>query len=209
MTFIRTTLLVAAALALPLDLPGYAAQPAAAIAPAAKTTPKPDYKADNPRVRFETTKGVIVVEVFVKEAPLSSANFLKLVEEEFYSGLVFHRVVANFVVQVGGYDATLTYRTPPATVPNESSNGLLNLRGTLAMARQTDPDSADAQFFINMRDNPHLDPVGDRPGYSVFGRVVAGLEAAERIELSDTNIQAGMAGVPEHPIEVISATILP
>ncbi len=191
---------------------GFLAQaaPAAGAATATpKGAPKPDYKAENPRVRLETTKGAIIVEVFTRQAPLSAANFLKLVDEEFYNGLIFHRVVANFVIQVGGYVAKLSYRTPPGTVPNESSNGLLNLRGTLAMARQEDPDSADAQFFINMRDNPHLDPVGDRAGYSVFGRVVAGMEAAERIELSDTNIQAGMAGVPEHPIEVISASRMP
>ena len=162
-----------------------------------------------PKVKIETTKGTIVIEVFTAEAPLSAANFLKLVDEGFYDGLIFHRVVANFVVQTGGYNAKLTYRTPPGTVKNESGNGLKNARGTVAMARQTDPDSADAQFFINMRDNPHLDPVGDRAGYSVFGKVIAGMDAAERIELADTNIQAGMAGVPEHPIEIIAVTRLP
>ncbi len=162
-----------------------------------------------PKVKIETTKGTIVMEVFTAEAPLSATNFLKLVDEGFYDGLIFHRVVANFVVQTGGYNATLTYRTPPGTIENESGNGIKNTRGTVAMARQTDPDSADAQFFINMRDNPHLDPVGDRAGYSVFGKVIAGMDAAERIELSDTNIQAGMAGVPEHPIEIIAVTRLP
>lgn len=162
-----------------------------------------------PKVKIETTKGTIIVEVFTDKAPLSATNFLKLVDEGFYNGLIFHRVVANFVVQTGGYNAELNYKTPPATVPNESSNGLENTRGTIAMARQTDPDSADAQFFINMRDNPHLNPVGDRPGYSVFGQVLAGMDAAERIELSDTNIQAGMAGVPEHPIEIIAVSRLP
>jgi len=161
---------------------------------------------NNPRVQIETTKGLIVVELFPDKAPLSVANFLKLVDDEFYTGLVFHRVVANFVVQAGGYDAKLTYRPPPATVANESANGLRNQRGTLAMARQQHPDSADAQFFINMRDNPHLDPVSGRAGYSVFGKVIAGMEAAERIELSDTSIQAGMAGVPENPIEIISVS---
>lgn len=162
-----------------------------------------------PKVKIETTKGTIVIEVFTTEAPLSAANFLKLVDEGFYDGLIFHRVVANFVVQTGGYNAALTYRPPPATVANESGNGIKNTRGTVAMARQTDPDSADAQFFINMRDNEHLDPEGDRAGYSVFGKVIAGMDAAERIEVSDTNIQAGMAGVPEHPIEIIAVTRLP
>jgi len=164
---------------------------------------------ERPKVKIETTKGTIVIEVFTAEAPLSARNFLKLVDEGFYDGLIFHRVVANFVVQTGGYNAQLTYRPPPGTVANESGNGIKNTRGTVAMARQTDPDSADAQFFINMRDNEHLDPVGDRAGYSVFGKVIAGMDAAERIELSDTNIQAGMAGVPEHPIEIIAVSRLP
>ena len=161
-----------------------------------------------PRVRIETSLGTIEVTLFPDKAPLSVANFLQLVDAGFYNGTVFHRVVANFVIQAGGYDDKLTYRPPPGTVANESSNGLKNLRGTLAMARRADPDSADAQFFINMRDNGHLDPIGGRAGYSVFGKVVAGMDVAERIELSDTNIQAGMAGVPEQPIEIIRATRL-
>lgn len=193
--------------ALPITSVNAANAPAAATKSAAPTPAKAS--SARPKVRFETTKGSFVVEVYPAEAPLSAANFLKLVDKGFYDGLIFHRVVANFVVQTGGYDAKLTYRTPPGTIANESSNGLKNSRGTLAMARQTHPDSADAQFFINMRDNPHLDPVGDRAGYSVFGRVIAGMDVAERIELSDTNIQAGMAGVPEHPIEIIAATRLP
>ena len=163
----------------------------------------------NTRVRIETSHGVIDVEVFNQAAPLSAANFMRLVDDGFFNGTIFHRVVANFVIQAGGYDAKLLYRTPPGTVANESNNGLLNSRGTLAMARRGDPDSADSQFFINMRDNAHLDPVGERPGYTVFGKVIAGMATAERIELSDTNIQNGMAGVPEEPIEIISATRLP
>ena len=186
-----------------------AAPEAKGVKEATKTASAETSSSDYPKVRIETTKGSIVVEVYPDKAPLSAANFLKLVEEGFYDGLVFHRVVANFVVQTGGYDAKLSYRAPPETVANESSNGLKNTRGTLAMARQSDPDSADAQFFINMSDSPHLDPVGDRAGYSVFGKVIAGMKVAERIELSDTSIQAGMAGVPVHPIEIISATRLP
>ena len=171
-----------------------------------KTAPLP---AGPFKVRIDTTQGVIDVELFPKQAPLSVTNFLQLVDSEFFNGTVFHRVVANFMIQTGGYDAKLTYRTPPGTVPNESSNGLKNLRGTLAMARREHPDSADAQFFINMRDNRHLDPQAGRAGYSVFGRVIAGMDVAERIELSDTGIQAGMAAVPDHPIEIISTTRLP
>lgn len=174
------------------------------IKPKAAKPPTGPYK-----VRIETTLGIIDVQLFPTQAPLSVANFLQLVDDEFFNGTVFHRVIANFMIQTGGYDAKLTYRTPPRTVPNESSNGLKNLRGTLAMARRENPDSADSQFFINMRTNPHLDPVGGRAGYSVFGRVIAGMDVAERIELSDTSIQAGMAAVPEKPIEIISVTRLP
>lgn len=174
------------------------------IAPKAPAIPEGPYK-----VRIETTKGSIFIELFPNEAPLSVGNFLQLVDSEFFNGTVFHRVIANFMIQAGGYDAKLTYKTPPRTVANESVNGLKNLRGTLAMARREHPDSADSQFFINMRDNPHLDPVGDRAGYSVFGKVIAGMETAERIELVDTGIQAGQAAVPEEPIEIISVTRLP
>ncbi len=161
------------------------------------------------KVRIETTKGSIVVELFPEEAPKSVSNFLQLVDSEFFNGTVFHRVIANFMIQAGGYDAKLTYKNPPRTVPNESANGLKNLRGTLAMARREDPDSADAQFFINMRDNAHLDPVAGRAGYTVFGKVIAGMATAERIELVDTKLQAGLHAAPEQPIEIISVTRLP
>jgi peptidyl-prolyl cis-trans isomerase A (cyclophilin A) len=158
--------------------------------------------ADEPRVRMTTSLGDIVVELFPDAAPRSVENFLERVDEGFYEGLIFHRVIAGFVVQTGGYDADLNYREPPGNVPNESANGLRNSRGTLAMARLTDPDSADTQFYINIKDNTHLDAASGRPGYTVFGRVVDGMDVVTEIELSDTGRRGGMAGVPDTPIVI-------
>lgn len=160
-----------------------------------------------PRVRFDTDAGLIEIELSPAKAPQTVANFLDLVDSGFYDGLIFHRVVANFVVQTGGYDRNMQSREPPRTVPNEAANGLRNRRGTVAMARLDDPDSADSQFFINVNDNPHLDRSADSPGYTVFGRVVAGLETAVvSIELVDTHLVNGMAGVPVTPIVIHKAT---
>jgi peptidyl-prolyl cis-trans isomerase A (cyclophilin A) len=131
------------------------------------------------------------------------------VDDEFYNGLIFHRVIANFMIQAGGYDAEMTYRNEPGTIVNESANGLLNRKGYLAMARLADPDSAGAQFFINVRRNPHLDGKRGAPGYAVFGKVVAGWDVVEEIELSDTGIKAGMPAVPDTPILINQAIRLP
>jgi peptidyl-prolyl cis-trans isomerase A (cyclophilin A) len=159
----------------------------------------------NPRVRLETTLGPIDIELLPAKAPRTVENFLALVDQGFYDGLVFHRVEAGFVIQAGGYDEQLRYRTPPGTVVNESLNGLPNRRFSVAMARLNDPDSADTQFFINVADNTHLNPVGTRPGYTVFGQVVAGTEAVTAIELVDTHVEAGMAGVPEQDVIITRA----
>ncbi len=156
--------------------------------------------AENPRVNIATDYGSIEVELLEKLAPRTVANFLQLVDDKFYDGLVFHRVIANFMIQGGGYTPDLTYKPGPGTVPNESMNGVKNTRGTLAMARLADPDSADTQFFINVKDNPHLDPAGDRAGYTVFGRVIGGMEVVEKIELVNTHLSRGMAAVPEEPV---------
>jgi cyclophilin family peptidyl-prolyl cis-trans isomerase len=162
--------------------------------------------ADAPtRVRLTTSAGVIELEVDAARAPQSTANFLDLVDSGFYEGLIFHRVAANFVIQAGGYDSGLNYREPPRNVPNEAANGLKNLKGTVAMARLDDPDSANAQFFINVRDNPHLDRAPGKPGYTVFGKVVSGMEVVVDIELVETHIAGGMAGVPVKPIVIQKA----
>ncbi len=162
---------------------------------------------DNPRVNLVTSEGLIEIELLPKFAPKHVANFLALVEEDFYVGLVFHRVIPNFMVQAGGYDAELTYRPRDGQVDNESFNGLRNKRYTVAMARLSDPNSADTQFFINVRDNPHLDAQPGEPGYTVFGRVVSGMDVIETIELTDTHLRMGMAAVPEKAIVILATEL--
>ena len=163
---------------------------------------------DNPRVSLVTNKGAIEIELLPKFAPKHVANFLSLVEEEFYVGLVFHRVIPNFMIQAGGYDGDLNYKASERRVENESFNGLKNKRLTLAMARLSDPDSADTQFFINVRDNPHLDAQPGQPGYTVFGKVVDGLDVIETIELTDTHLRMGMVAVPEETIIIVATKLL-
>lgn len=157
------------------------------------------------RVRLTTSAGVIEIELDAARAPQTVANFLDLVDGGFYDGLIFHRVIANFVIQTGGYDSRMNYREAPRTVPNESANGLRNGKGTVAMARLDDPDSAGAQFYINVRDNPTLDAAPGKPGYTVFGRVVSGMDAVTAIELVETHLVNGMAGVPVQPVVVQKA----
>ena len=155
-----------------------------------------------PSVLLETSAGEIRIRLLPDKAPRTVDNFLQLADDGFYDSLIFHRVIANFVIQAGGYDAELNHRKPPRTVANESFNGLRNRRGTVAMARLSDPNSADAQFFINVNDNAHLDAKAGQPGYTVFGEVTAGMDAVTAIELSDTQVRNGMAGVPEAPIVI-------
>ncbi len=163
--------------------------------------------ATNPTVVIETTKGNIELELLPKFAPKHVANFLNLVEAEFYTGLIFHRVIPNFMIQAGGYDVGINYKeTGGIGVPNESFNGLRNKRGSVAAARLDDPDSASTQFFINVRDNFYLDAKPGQPGYTVFARVIDGFDTVERIELTDTHLRKGMAGVPEQPITILSVT---
>ena len=163
--------------------------------------------ATNQTVVIETTEGNIELELLPKFAPKHVANFLNLVEAEFYTGLIFHRVIPNFMIQAGGYDVGVNYKeTGGISVPNESFNGLRNKRGSVAAARLEDPDSASTQFFINVRDNFYLDAKPGQPGYTVFARVIDGFYTVERIELTDTHLRKGMAGVPEQPITILSVT---
>ena len=134
------------------------------------------------QVRVTTNLGAFVIEVFDDRAPLTSANFLRYVREGFYSNTLFHRVVANFVIQGGGHDATTQQLKPTHdAVFNESGNGLQNKRGMVGLARGGPPHSGNAQFYVNLVDNPDLDPVPTRWGYSVFGRVVQGMDVIDRI----------------------------
>lgn len=156
----------------------------------------------DPRVRLVTTLGHIDVELFELQSPETVENFLRLVDAGFYEGLIFHRVIPGFMIQAGGYDAAMNHREPPATVENESSNGLQNQRGTMAMARLSDPDSAGSQFYINVADNSHLDARPGQPGYTVFGRVIEGMDVIAEIEEAETTRKAGMDDVPKTPIVI-------
>ena len=159
-------------------------------------------RADNPQVVIETNHGNIQIELLAQLAPRTVKNFLRLVDENFYDDLIFHRVIANFMIQAGGYTQDMKYREDAVTIPNESFNGVRNTRGTVAMARLTDPDSAGTQFFINVRDNPNLDAQVGKPGYSVFGRVAGGMDVVTTIELSDTHLFQGHSAVPMQPVVI-------
>jgi peptidyl-prolyl cis-trans isomerase A (cyclophilin A) len=152
-----------------------------------------------PRVRFETTAGNFLVELDAVRAPLTAENFLRYVRDGGYDGTVFHRVIANFVIQGGGYDDRLAARTPQAPIPNESGNGLSNRRGTLGLAREDSPHSGSSQFYINLADNAGLDPLPSRWGYAVFGRVVEGMDVVDRIGYLRTETVASFG--PDVPVE--------
>ena len=160
--------------------------------------------AENPQVALVTNVGEIQIELLPKFSPKHVSNFLALIDENFYVGLVFHRVIPNFMIQAGGYTENLTYRPTNRSVANESLNGLKNRKYTVAMARLDHPDSGDTQFFINVGNNTHLDATPDGPGYSVFGRVISGRDVIETIELADTGISNGMVAVPETPIVILA-----
>ena len=160
--------------------------------------------ASQPHVVIETSRGTMVAKLDEQRAPKTVANFLELVDAGFYDRLIFHRVIAGFVIQTGGYDVEMHRRESSAEIPNESFNGLKNLTGALSMARLADPDSASSQFFINLNANTHLDALPGKPGYTVFGHLVTGTDVAEAIEFAETGIRQGMAGVPLKPIVIHS-----
>ena len=150
-----------------------------------------------PRVRFETSLGDFVVEVDTVRAPLTAENFLRYVRDGAYDGTVFHRVIAHFVIQGGGYDERLAERPGRAAIPNESGNGLSNRRGSLGLAREDSPHSGSSQFYVNLVDNAALDPRPNRWGYAVFGQVVEGMEVVDRIGYLPTETVASFgADVP-------------
>lgn len=160
----------------------------------------------NPRVEFKTTKGAIVIELFADKAPKSTANFLQYVKDGHYKGTIFHRVIDGFVIQGGGFDAQMRQKPTREPIVNEGANGLKNDAGTLAMARTSDPNSATAQFYINLVNNDMLNAGPGRPGYAVFGRVVSGMEVVSAIAKSATADFGPFQNVPREPIVVESAT---
>jgi cyclophilin family peptidyl-prolyl cis-trans isomerase len=157
--------------------------------------------ADNPRVRFVTSMGDFVVELYPDKAPRTVANFMQYVRGAFYDDTIFHRVVRGFVIQGGGYTADGQAKPTGEPVINESDNGLSNLAGTIAMARAEDPDSATSQFFINTADNVRLDAHDGQPGYTVFGKVVEGMDVIQKIDAVEVGPDMYLG--PHRPLEDI------
>ena len=168
--------------------------------------------AQNPRVLIQTTDGDITIELFANKSPVTVENFLRYVDEGHYDGTVFHRVIPNFMIQGGGFTAALEEKATHEPIVNESRNKLHNTRGTLAMARTSDPDSATAQFFINQRSNLRLDWSPGNDGYTVFGEVLEGMQVVDIIALSDTGPAQAMTtrgpsvfqDVPVKPVVITS-----
>jgi peptidyl-prolyl cis-trans isomerase A (cyclophilin A) len=159
-----------------------------------------------PRVELMTSKGKIVIELDPAKAPITVKNFLTYVNEGFYTNTVFHRVIPGFMVQGGGMTADMNQKPNHAPIAIESSNGLKNMRGTLAMARTNNPNSATSQFFINTVDNDFLNYKGaGNPGYAVFGKVVEGMDVVDAIEKVKTRNVGGYGDVPVEPITILSA----
>ena len=204
--------LVLAGLALPGFALAQATAPATPVAvpPAATAAPA----TAGPRVALHTNLGDLVLELDPVKAPKSVENFLQYVKDGHYNGTIFHRVIDNFMAQGGGFTADLQQKPTRAPIQNEANNGLSNLRGTVAMARTSDPNSAAAQFFINVVDNPRLDFVSEQNGftwgYAVFGKVVEGLDVVDKIRAVETGPQVPFArDVPKTAIVIESAEILP
>lgn len=165
--------------------------------------------AANPMVEMKTNQGEIVVELYADKAPKSAENFVQYVKDGFYDGTVFHRVIDGFMIQGGGFDAQMNQKATRAPIQNEAKNGLRNEPGTLAMARTSDPHSATAQFFINLKPNTFLDyPSRDGWGYAVFGKVVRGMDVVEKIGKLATGNLGMHQNVPLEPVVVESARLL-
>ena len=160
----------------------------------------------NPAVELDTTLGTIKVELFESKAPITVKNFLEYVKSGFYNGTIVHRV--DFVIGLGGYTEALTGKPTRPGIKNESKNGLKNLRGTLAMARYDDPNSATSQFFINLKNNSHLDPSGGGFGYAVFGRVIEGMDVVDKIAKAKTGNKGPFSNIPLQTIVVKSAKVV-
>ena len=159
--------------------------------------------AANPQITIKTNHGNILIEVYPDKAPKTVANFLSYAKDGFYNKTIFHRVIDNFMIQGGGFTASMVEKLTKAPIINEADNGLLNETGTLAMARTNDPNSATSQFFINLRDNHFLDyqlPQPDAMGYCVFGRVLTGMDVVREIAVTPTTYINGYQNVPKAPI---------
>ena len=161
--------------------------------------------AKNPVIVMQTSHGAVTIELFADKAQITVKNFLKYTDDKFYDGTIFHRVISTFMIQGGGFKPGMEKKKTRATIKNESSNGLSNKRGTIAMARTPAPDSASSQFFINVKDNEFLNHRPGNFGYAVFGRVVGGMDVVKKIEAVPTTSRPGHQNVPETPVVIESA----
>jgi cyclophilin family peptidyl-prolyl cis-trans isomerase len=185
-------LALATAGAAPAAAPGGAAQPAV----------------NHPHVTLETSMGNIVLELYPDKAPKSVANFLAYVKAHQYDGTIFHRVIPGFMIQGGGFTPDMQEKPTKAPIKNESNNGLSNERGTISMARLPGPDTASAQFFINVKDNKALDfQAPSKWGYAVFGKVIDGQDVVEKIVNVPTTTKGHYENVPAEPVKIIKATV--
>ena len=163
--------------------------------------------AENPRVLMKTSLGDMELELFADKAPISVENFLRYVDEGYYNGTIFHRVINSFMIQGGGFNPDMSRKRGHSPIRNEAQNGLKNVRGSIAMARTSDPHSATSQFFINHVDNDKLDyPSFDSWGYAVFGKVTKGMDTVDKIADVYTITRRGMRNVPEEPVVIESVT---
>ena len=166
--------------------------------------------AANPQVEMKTNQGTIVLELDAAKAPVTVANFVQYVKEGFYNGTIFHRVIDGFMIQGGGFEPGMKEKSTHSPIQNEAKNGLKNATGTIAMARTNNPNSATAQFFINLVDNRMLDyPNPDGAGYAVFGKVTQGMEVVQKIAKVRTGNVNYFQNVPQTPIVIESVTLLP
>ena len=160
---------------------------------------------DNPpHVLLDSSLGPVTIELNAEKAPVSTKNFLSYVDNGFYNNTIFHRVIPGFMVQGGGFTEQMVQKDTQDPIKNEASNGLKNTRGTLSMARTSNPNSATSQFFINVADNDFLNP-GRDAGYAVFGKVTRGMDVIDQIVNSPTTVKKGMRDVPANPVFIKSA----
>ena len=161
-------------------------------------------------VKMETSRGDITLELDGDKAPETVANFVEYANAGFYDGTIFHRVIAGFMIQGGGFDGDMKQKDTRAPIKNEADNGLKNDTGTIAMARTPDPNSATAQFFINVKDNGflnHTAPTAQGWGYAVFGKVTSGMDVVHSIEKVDTTMRAGMQDVPSEAVVINKVSV--
>ena len=172
-------------------------------------TASPAAAAGNPTIVVETSMGAFEIELFADKAPKTVANILAYVDDKFYDGLIVHRVISTFMVQMGGLNAKLKTKETKAQIKNESSNGLSNKLGTVAMARTGEPDSATSQFYVNVVDNDGLDRANyqDGVGYCVFGKVTKGMEVVNKIRDVKTETRSGMKNVPVEDVTIKSVRL--